>query len=192
MSIEDQLEDFSLPRDEEEVIELDDGDVQTSTERMEMCLVGRFLTDRVFCNELDLKRVVEGPWMFDTYVLIFQRLFYGTIPSLIHNCLQDYGGAAMIRFCSNLALPSEGFLNCNVDAFVVEGQNGIGIGIVLRSDSGKFSCSNLIPHNGPFEVKEAEALGVYQGINWVHSLGFKKVLFKTDAKMVVDALGSNR
>ncbi|XVF88587.1 hypothetical protein PTKIN_Ptkin19aG0062900 [Pterospermum kingtungense] len=39
-------------------------------------------------------------------------------------------------------------------------------------------------------VKECEALALLDAITWVADLGFERVIFETDAKLVVDAIRS--
>ncbi|XVF44972.1 hypothetical protein PTKIN_Ptkin02bG0166200 [Pterospermum kingtungense] len=64
----------------------------------------------------------------------------------------------------------------------------VGIGIVLRDDAAGFFASKLIPCRGLMSVKEAEALGLLQALQWVGHLQFEKVLFETDASIVRDAV----
>ncbi|XVF80878.1 hypothetical protein PTKIN_Ptkin15bG0110800 [Pterospermum kingtungense] len=63
----------------------------------------------------------------------------------------------------------------------------VGFGMVLRDDAGQFIASSTRTRSGLFSAKECEALGLIEAISWVSSLGYKKVNFEVDAKMVVDA-----
>lgn len=41
-------------------------------------------------------------------------------------------------------------------------------------------------------LAEGEAWGLYQGIQWIVSLRYQKVLFEMDCKMVVDDVQQNK
>lgn len=42
-----------------------------------------------------------------------------------------------------------------------------------------------------FEVHDGEALGLLQGLQWVHEMNLANVIFELDAKVIVDSVHSN-
>ncbi|XP_073152301.1 uncharacterized protein [Henckelia pumila] len=74
---------------------------------------------------------------------------------------------------------------------ISEGTGVTEFGMVLRDASGVFiGCRSSVFH-GRLQVSEGETMSILEALSWVHNLGFQKVIFESDLKIVVDALGSS-
>jgi ribonuclease HI len=60
------------------------------------------------------------------------------------------------------------------------------MGACLRDDKGNFILAMTTHENVVMTAQEAEAWSLYQGIQWVANLGYNKVIFELDCKIVVD------
>lgn len=91
--------------------------------------------------------------------------------------------------CDNLwHYPPVGFLKCNTDAAIFLSEAKAGIGIVFRNDQGMLINARSIPFEGMPDVRECEAMALLQGMTLAVDSGFQRVLFETDARVVVDAI----
>ena len=64
----------------------------------------------------------------------------------------------------------------------------LGLGIILRDESGDLLPYKMLKLLGLHAVKESEALALLEAISWVRTLSCNKVLFEIDSQMVVNAL----
>ncbi|XP_045831364.1 uncharacterized protein LOC123922710 [Trifolium pratense] len=82
--------------------------------------------------------------------------------------------------------PPLNFVKCNLDAAIFAHEQRIGMGACLRDDKGSFILAMTAHEDVVMTAQEAEAWSLYQGIQWVASLGYNKVVFELDCKIVVD------
>jgi ribonuclease HI len=82
--------------------------------------------------------------------------------------------------------PPTDFVKCNLDAAIFVHEQCIGMGACLRDDKGNFILAMTTHENVVMTAQEAEAWSLYQGIQWVANLGYNKVIFELDCKIVVD------
>ena len=64
----------------------------------------------------------------------------------------------------------------------------MGLGMVLRDDAGCFLDCSTLKFEGFYNVKEGEAMGLPEALSWVKNMGYQKVVYELDAKMVVYAV----
>ena len=82
--------------------------------------------------------------------------------------------------------PPSTYLKCNIDAAVFTLENKVSMGACLRDELGGFIAAFSCHDNGMYTAAEAEAWGLCKGIEWIAQLGYNKVIFEMDCKMVVD------
>ncbi|XP_074352643.1 uncharacterized protein LOC141691787 [Apium graveolens] len=63
----------------------------------------------------------------------------------------------------------------------------IGLGAVIRDDQGNFLRAKSIRIGSLMQPLEAEALSLKEAMSWVKNLAFKKCVFETDGKQLMDA-----
>lgn len=78
-----------------------------------------------------------------------------------------------------------------MDAAFPEGARITGLGMCLRDDTGAVRMARTCWHPIKLEVKEGEALGLFEAIQWTISLNLSNVIFEVDSKVVVDNVKSN-
>lgn len=87
--------------------------------------------------------------------------------------------------------PPHGYLKLNVDAAFPNQRHVTALGMCLRGEAGQVimarTCWFPIRHG----VKEGEALGLLEALNWAHHLQLHNVIFEMDSKSVVHSLHSN-
>lgn len=84
--------------------------------------------------------------------------------------------------------PAVGWVKVNTDASVFEDMRSVGLGCVARGDTGEFLMARACRYRGLLTPRDAEALGLKEAICWAVEKGFKRCIFETDAKVVVDAI----
>ncbi|XVF60094.1 hypothetical protein PTKIN_Ptkin08bG0016000 [Pterospermum kingtungense] len=77
----------------------------------------------------------------------------------------------------------------NTYAFAHAGLKGLVDACASRSDSVSDLVFNVLELGGNVDY---EAFGLLSAMQWVHSLGLKKVILETDSKVVADAVCSPR
>ena len=86
--------------------------------------------------------------------------------------------------------PPIGRLKLNIDVAMLKDPTAVGVGMVLRDYDGLLvACKSVVL---PFccSIKEAEATGLREGLQWLLKLHHFKVDVELDAKIVVDAFHS--
>ncbi|KAL8547905.1 hypothetical protein ACS0TY_007278 [Phlomoides rotata] len=66
-----------------------------------------------------------------------------------------------------------------------------GVGMVLHDDQGEFVVYKTLVVDA-FYDDEGEALGLFEALSWIRSLGLERIIVELDAKNVSDAMLSNR
>ena len=84
--------------------------------------------------------------------------------------------------------PRPDFLKCNVDATVPDNNFSAGFGAFIRNHKGEFIAAKATPISFRPTVRECEALAICDAIHWIANRREVKVIFETDAKVVVDAI----
>ncbi|XVE70735.1 hypothetical protein DITRI_Ditri10aG0094800 [Diplodiscus trichospermus] len=95
------------------------------------------------------------------------------------------------RVCNRWHEPPVSYLKCNCDAATFYENGEVGMGMILRDELGNMIACRMLKSAGLPEVKECEALTLQQAMSWVCSMGYVRVIFEVNSKVVVDALGSN-
>ncbi|XVF66423.1 hypothetical protein PTKIN_Ptkin10aG0034300 [Pterospermum kingtungense] len=88
--------------------------------------------------------------------------------------------------------PPLDFLKCNVDTAVNLNGMAVGLGMVLRNGKGQLITAKEIACASSMQVNEAEAYGLLQAVIWARQMRFKRVIFESDAKTVVDAVNHSQ
>ncbi|KAL8473654.1 hypothetical protein ACS0TY_030483 [Phlomoides rotata] len=89
-----------------------------------------------------------------------------------------------------MALPPMYFAKVNVDTTFFEDSSQMGVGIIIHDAEGEFISCRTIVVPGVFRVDEGEAMGLLEAFSWIKQLGFERVIFLIDAKLVFDALAA--
>jgi ribonuclease HI len=84
-----------------------------------------------------------------------------------------------------------GVVKCNIDAGIFDTEQRVGMGACLRDEKGHFIATMTTNTDAGMTAAEGEAWGLYQGIKWITSSGYHKVVFELDCKMVVDDIHNN-
>lgn len=63
-------------------------------------------------------------------------------------------------------------------------------GMILRDRCGNFVATRVSCIPGNMRVEEGEAMGLHEALSWIEDLGYSKVIFETNCKMVVHCLDS--
>ncbi|KAK6125469.1 hypothetical protein DH2020_040802 [Rehmannia glutinosa] len=87
--------------------------------------------------------------------------------------------------------PPISILKCNINPGFFQEINRVGVGMVLRDDTGTVLMCHTLWFMGDIYVLEGDSIGLFEGLKWVQALGFSNVIFEVDANGVVDALQSN-
>jgi ribonuclease HI len=77
-------------------------------------------------------------------------------------------------------------LKCNIDAAIFTHENKVSMGTCLRDESGGFIDVFSCHDKGMYTAAEAEAWGLRKRIEWIAQLGYNKVIFEMNRKMVVN------
>lgn len=90
--------------------------------------------------------------------------------------------------------PQEGWVKVNLDAAVFESISAIGVGGVIRDESGRLLRAMCTQIPGVWSPREAEALSLKEVLSLVKNNGFTRCIFETDSKLLADACqnGSGR
>lgn len=91
--------------------------------------------------------------------------------------------SAIRRWCP----PAHGWVKINTDAAIFQADESIGVSCIIKNENGDFVGARASRKSVWLQPREAEAVGLKEALAWVKQLGFKKCIFETDAKMVVDA-----
>ncbi|XVF47134.1 hypothetical protein PTKIN_Ptkin03bG0084800 [Pterospermum kingtungense] len=86
--------------------------------------------------------------------------------------------------------PPTAVLKCNIDVAIFADLGAMRHGMILRDDKGEFVLAKSMMSDGIYAVKEGEAIGLFHAIRWVIDLGYDRVIFELDSKLVVDAINS--
>ncbi|XP_065861213.1 uncharacterized protein [Euphorbia lathyris] len=88
--------------------------------------------------------------------------------------------------------PKRGYMKCNVDGAIFKEVGSCGMGAVIRDDSGTFLFCSSSCIASTREPKVIEALALRTSLIWLASLRYTHVEFESDAKLVIDAILSNK
>ena len=86
--------------------------------------------------------------------------------------------------------PPVGQLKLNIDATMLKDPTTIGVGMFLRDSDGLLVACKYVVLSFRCYVKEAEAAGLRDGLQWLLELHHFEVDVELDAKIVVDAFHS--
>jgi ribonuclease HI len=88
--------------------------------------------------------------------------------------------------------PPNGFLKLNVDGAFLEGQRHGGWGVVVRDDTGSVITAAAGRADGVSNAFMAELMALQNAIELASSLGAIRVVFETDAQLVMYAMNSTK
>ncbi|EEF46667.1 conserved hypothetical protein [Ricinus communis] len=83
--------------------------------------------------------------------------------------------------------PARGWVKCDMDAATFENGRVIGIGLMSMDEEGRFVKGKSFCMNGRIAIKEAEAMGLKEALSWCLEQGLQRVIFESDAKVVMGA-----
>ncbi|KAF7840640.1 ribonuclease H [Senna tora] len=86
--------------------------------------------------------------------------------------------------------PRVGWVKVNSDGAVKQDVDSAGCGAILRDHSGRW-LGGVIRSLGSASVLKAEAWGAFEGLALARDLGFRKVCWEADSKVLVDSVLSN-
>ena len=86
--------------------------------------------------------------------------------------------------------PRQGWIKCNVDAAIFNGNMIMGYEICFRNSTGNFLLGKSDYNYSSTTVLEAEAIGLLESMKLAISKAFHHVIFETDSKILVDLLKS--
>jgi ribonuclease HI len=87
--------------------------------------------------------------------------------------------------------PRHGWFKCNVDAAFHNGGRITSGGWCIRDERGQFICAGTNLMDGELTIIEAEALALIEAMRMACNMNMHKVMFETDAQIVVGAANSN-
>lgn len=88
--------------------------------------------------------------------------------------------------------PDFGVVKLNVDAAIKLRNVSFSMGLVLRDHSGTLILGKTICRSMVHSVFEAEALAILEGLQWLVTLSFDKVVIESDSYLSVKALRSSQ
>lgn len=84
--------------------------------------------------------------------------------------------------------PRVGWLKCNTDAAVFADERRVGLGSVIRDESGKFVAALCCNIRGNYSPRDAEVLSIREALSWLKSMKLSKVIVETDCLQAFNAL----
>ncbi|CAN1144797.1 Putative ribonuclease H protein At1g65750 [Linum perenne] len=90
--------------------------------------------------------------------------------------------------CYRWHRPPEGMIKCNIDAAVFEERGMVGAGLSLRDWEGRVVAVKMLHRRSRAPVNECEAWALLEGLRWAEEYQLQRVIFQSDAKVVVDKL----
>lgn len=84
--------------------------------------------------------------------------------------------------------PRVGWLKCNTDAAVFTDEGRVGLGSVIRDESGKFVAALCCNIRGNYSPRDAEVLSIHKLSLWLKSMKLSKVIIETDCLQAFYAL----
>lgn len=78
-----------------------------------------------------------------------------------------------------------------MDVVCFEETKQMGIGMVIRDDSGSFMLAHTLVFSDRLDVDVGEIMGFHEALSWAQRLGLEQVCIEGDSKVAVDALISN-
>lgn len=78
-------------------------------------------------------------------------------------------------------------MKINIDAAVFMDAGIIGVGGVIRDETGMFKKAMCKQLRGSWSPREAEALSLKEVLSWMKTHGFTNCIFETDSKLLADA-----
>ncbi|CAN0916153.1 Putative ribonuclease H protein At1g65750 [Linum grandiflorum] len=91
--------------------------------------------------------------------------------------------------CRQWHPPPLSYVKCNTDAAYFTTLGKVGLGACIRDEVGNLLWYRTVCKRGGSCSKENEALAVWEGMKWCMEIGFDRVIFESDAQVVVDELG---
>jgi hypothetical protein len=86
--------------------------------------------------------------------------------------------------------PPMGKLKCNIDAACYRDQNLYCVGMCIRDEQGRFVSAYMKRFEGQPDIREAEPMGVLEGLMWLKGMNSSNVLLETDYLQVVQHIGN--
>jgi hypothetical protein len=88
--------------------------------------------------------------------------------------------------------PATSFVKCNIDAAIFISEQKVSTGACLHNEKGEFLADLSCYHNAVLTPADAEVLGLLQGLEWIATLGYNKVIVEMDCKTAVDDVKHNK
>ncbi|KAL8519132.1 hypothetical protein ACS0TY_010174 [Phlomoides rotata] len=90
--------------------------------------------------------------------------------------------------CAKWHLPGNRGSKRNIDAAQFANSNSTGIGMILRDDTGCILLTRTLCFPGKFRAEEVEAIGLFEVLSWIESIGVENVVVEMNVKLVADAV----
>jgi ribonuclease HI len=87
--------------------------------------------------------------------------------------------------------PPRSFLKLNVDAHLHD-DGRWGYGMLLRSEDGRAIGAMTKVHKGSDDATLAEAVGIYEALQWLKTQSYHKVIIESDAEKVTQAVAKKK
>jgi hypothetical protein len=87
--------------------------------------------------------------------------------------------------------PHVGWWKCNVDASFSQNSRSTGWSWCIRNSDSAFIAAGTNSRRHNFTVAEGEAMAILEAIREASSRGWSNIIFKSDSKVVVDAIKAN-
>ncbi|KAL8102019.1 hypothetical protein AgCh_033792 [Apium graveolens] len=84
--------------------------------------------------------------------------------------------------------PPHGWVKVNTDAATFATAANVGVGAIIRDHNGSFVGARTQKIESHLYPREVEALGLKEALWWTKNLEFRRCIFETDAKVLVDAI----
>jgi hypothetical protein len=88
--------------------------------------------------------------------------------------------------------PLPNYFKGNIDVALFTTEKKVSMRVCLRDEKGTFVAAMTIYCEDVMTIAEGEAWGLYQDIQWISSLGYHRVIFELDCKMVVEDVHNSK
>ncbi|KAL8103570.1 hypothetical protein AgCh_027952 [Apium graveolens] len=103
----------------------------------------------------------------------------------VKNMAQKTGSRSWVK-------PPAGWIKINIDASWGLQPGSVGLGNVVRDETGNFLRARCSTTHATTQPRDAEALSLREALSWIKQWRRTKCIFETDSKLLVDALNGVR
>lgn len=103
--------------------------------------------------------------------------------------MQNTNSSSRVSYAQRWFPPREGWLKLNVDASVKPGSDRFSVGLVLRDHLGEFVAGGVCCFPEVGSVFAAEVHAIFEGLKWLETMPYQRVIVKSDSFLSVQAIG---